>query len=89
MDIEYHGPHSEGVEVPRVGVVAKHGERVTVPDSVGESLIEQEAWRKAGESEEGAAKRREGLPADAPQSDPVTGEPLAVPEKAPAKKGGK
>lgn len=79
MEVTYHGVHAE-VEVPRVGIVAKRETPVNVPDSVGESLIEQESWRKKGETAQGAAKRREGLPADVAASDPVTGEPLGGPD---------
>jgi hypothetical protein len=44
VKITYTGPH-DAVEVPGVGVV-KHGDTLTVPDAVGQSLLEQETnWQ--------------------------------------------
>jgi len=39
VKITYVGPH-DAVEVPGVGAV-KHGDALTVPDSLGKSLLEQ------------------------------------------------
>jgi len=38
--IRYCGPHTDGVEVDTVGVVA-HGETIEVADDLGLSLLEQ------------------------------------------------
>jgi pyruvate/2-oxoglutarate dehydrogenase complex dihydrolipoamide acyltransferase (E2) component len=45
--VYYHGPYTEGVEVPFPnggGAFAEHGEPTEVPDELADRLLEQEIW---------------------------------------------
>ena len=46
MKIRYSGPHAS-VEIPGVGIEAKHGELIEVDDEVGKALLEQSTWEKS------------------------------------------
>lgn len=57
MQVVYSGP-IDAVEIAELGLEAKRGEPVEVPDEVGERLLRQDCWqpakadRKAAVSEE-------------------------------------
>lgn len=43
MRVTYTGP-IDAVELPQTGAVVKRGDTVDVPDSLGQSLVQQSCW---------------------------------------------
>lgn len=51
MRVKYIGTHTEGVEVPALGVLVAHGEIVEVDDDIGKGLAANPAeWQVTSRS---------------------------------------
>ncbi|GGM64092.1 hypothetical protein GCM10012275_38270 [Longimycelium tulufanense] len=50
MRVVYDGPARPGVEIPILGLIARYGEPVEVPDAIGAALLHQKCWREAPQS---------------------------------------
>lgn len=45
MRLKYVGPHTEGVEIPSLGITVAHGEIIDVDDDVGKTMAETPEWQ--------------------------------------------
>jgi len=45
MRLKYVGPHTEGVEIPELGITVEHGEIIDVDDTVGKRLAASADWQ--------------------------------------------
>lgn len=45
MRLKYCGPHTEGVEIPSLGITVAHGEIIEVDDDVGKTMAESTDWQ--------------------------------------------
>lgn len=48
MKLRYTGPHTEGVEIPELGLVVAHDETIEVDDAIGKRLAENPDWQAVG-----------------------------------------
>lgn len=53
MKLRYVGPHTEGVEIPSLGITVAHGESIEVDDAIGKTMAETEEWQPVGRAKKG------------------------------------
>lgn len=53
MKLRYVGPHTEGVEIPSLGMFVAHGESIEVDDEIGKTMAETEDWQPVGRAKKG------------------------------------
>lgn len=83
MEVIYSGAHPEVVvDALDTNLVIKRGTPVTVPDDLGESLIQQDTWAAATETASAPSDAPTAPETPATPSEPVTVAPVA--SEAPA-----
>jgi len=51
MRVKYIGPHTEGVEIPELGITVAHGEIIEVDDDIGKRLsADTTSWQVTSRS---------------------------------------
>lgn len=53
MKVRYVGPHTEGVEIPSLGITVAQGEAIEVDDEVGKAMAETAEWQSVGRAKKG------------------------------------
>lgn len=53
MRLRYTGVHTEGVEIPSLGITVAHGEIIEVPDDVGKTMAESGEWQTTSRGKKG------------------------------------